>query len=209
MANIFVLAGVNGAGKSSIGQHVFQVKGAEVYNPDSVAAQLRSLHPNISHALANGHAWTIGRDLLREAIDSGSDYRLETTLGGNTIPRLLREAAHRGHKIHAWFCGLRSPELHLLRIKQHVTEGGHDIPEKKIRERWDSSRKNLIKLLPTLTQLRVYDNSVEASLRTGEPPKPRLNLDLRKGKVVGPADLIQTPGWAQPILAAALELQES
>ena len=90
---IHVLAGVNGAGKSSIGQSEFNRKDAPVFNPDTVAQQIRNLHPDIPLATANAHSWQIGKALLEQAIAGGRDYRFETTLGGRSIAQLLEKAA--------------------------------------------------------------------------------------------------------------------
>lgn len=203
---LYVLAGVNGAGKSSIGEEIFRAQGSVVYNPDTVARKIRALHPDISLTLANGHAWQIGKSLLEQAVAEGKDYRFETTLGGRTISSLLREAAGRGYRLHIWFCGLESPELHLRRVRARVERGGHDIPEEKIRERWNGSRENLIRLLPHLHHLRVYDNSIEADPADGKTPRPVLLLEMKERKITAPADLSDAPDWAQPIIAAAIRL---
>ena len=208
-STLYVLAGVNGAGKSSIGEVIFNDKDSIVFNPDTVAASIRSLHPDISLPLANAHAWQIGKALLEQAIASGQDYRFETTLGGRTIRRLLNEAAEEGHKVNIWFCGLNSPELHLARVRARVGKGGHDIPEVKIRERWNRSRENLIRLLPYIHHLRVYDNSAEADPAAGNPPHPTLWLEMRQRKIIGTADLAGAPDWVQPIIASALYLHHN
>lgn len=204
--SIYVLAGVNGAGKSSVGQVMFRSKNSDVFNPDTIAAKIQALHPGISAAQANGHAWQIGRELLEEAIRAKIDYRFETTLGGRTIPRLLQEAAAAGHRVNIWFCGLESPELHLQRVRARVSQGGHDIPEDKIRERWRGSRENLIHLMPILHHLRVYDNSAEGDPARGHLPHPVLLLEMKSGRITAPKDLFQAPEWAQPLIAAALRL---
>lgn len=204
--HLYVLAGVNGAGKSSIGETIFRTEGSAVFNPDTIAQKIRALHPDISVAQANGHAWQMGKELLEEAIAQKRDYRFETKLGGRSIARLLQTAAREGHLLHIWFCGLESPELHLRRVRSRVSRGGHDIPEEKIRERWNSSRENLIRLLPYLHHLRVYDNSIEADPANGETPRLRLLLEVKSRKITAPADLSNAPEWAQPIIAAAIHL---
>lgn len=204
---IYVLAGVNGAGKSSLGERIFRDKESIVFNPDTIAARIRTLHPAISASLANGHAWQIGRSLLEKAIETGSDYRFETTLGGRTIVSLLEQAARKGHQVNVWFCGLESPELHIQRVRSRVAQGGHDIPEAKIHERWRSSRENLIRLLPCLHHLRVYDNSHQADPAAGQCPRPKLWLEMRARRVTAPMDLTGAPEWVQPIIAAGLLLQ--
>ena len=90
-----------------------------------------------------------------------------------------------------------------------MAHGGHDIPEEKIRERWNRSRENLIRLLPLIDHLRVYDNSAEADPAEGHRPKPLLLLEMQRGKITAPADLSGAPDWAKPIIAAAIHLHTS
>lgn len=203
-AHLFVLAGVNGAGKSSLGGVAFQASGAEFFNPDVAAARLREQQPALSASQANGLAWTLGRRGLERALTEGVSYAFETTLGGNSIARLLLEGARNGAEVHVWFAGLSTPELHLRRIAARVAAGGHDIPETKVRERFDASRSNLVKLMPVLASLRVYDNSFEADPLAGKRPQPVLLLQMQAGRVVTHAPLRSVPAWAKPLLAAAL-----
>jgi predicted ABC-type ATPase len=203
---IYVLAGVNGAGKSSIGGAAFRAFGADYYNPDEAARALMAVNPGLSQMEANAAAWQRGKELLEEAIAKRLDFAFETTLGANTIPRLLAEAASQGIEVHVWYAGLSSPDLHIERVRARVRKGGHDIPEADIRRRFENSRLNLVHLLPKLTALRLYDNSAEADPATGRAPVPKLVLHVDHGKIAGLADFSQTPGWAKPIVAAALKL---
>src|SRR3981081_4345306 len=86
---LHVLAGVNGAGKSSIGGASLRSFGGEYYNPDEAARALMAANPALSQVEANGAAWHQGRRLLERAIAERFEYAFETTLGANTIPRLL------------------------------------------------------------------------------------------------------------------------
>ena len=203
---IAVLAGVNGAGKSSVAGGFLHQEGDIFFNPDTIAQQIRDLHPDISLTLANAHAWQIGKSLLEQAIAGGQDYRFETTLGVRTIAQLLEKAARSGHRLQVWFCGLASADLHIRRVRSRVAHGGHDIPVEKIRERWTRSRENLIRLLPLIDHLRVYDNSSEADPVAGRQPQPVLLLEMQRGQITAPTDLSNAPDWAQPIIAAAIHL---
>jgi hypothetical protein len=101
---------------------------------------------------------------------------------------------------------LASADLHIRRVRSRVSHGGHDIPEEKIRERWNRSRENLIRLLPLIDHLRVIDNSAESDPAEGQRPRPVLLLEMQRGKITAPADLSGAPDWAQPIIAAAIHL---
>jgi len=203
---IYVAAGVNGAGKSSVIGAAIELYGADYYNPDEAARKLRASNPRLTLVESNVIAWQMGRERLERAIRERLVFAFETTLGGNTIPRLLGEAAKRGTPINVWYVGLASPELHIERVAARVRRGGHPIPEETIRQRYERSRLNLIELLPHLTEVRVYDNSDYAEPEAGDTPNPRLVLHLKKGSIRGPEDLSQTPDWAKPIVAAALQL---
>lgn len=209
-SRIYVIAGVNGAGKSSIGGAAFRSFGGEYYNPDEAARQLIAADPGLDPTEANGAAWQQGVGLLRQAIAERLDFAFETTLGGNTIPRLLAEAAAQGIGIYVWYAGLSSPDLHLKRVRSRVRQGGHNVPEDAVRRRYERSRLNLIALLPLLAALRMYDNSADSDPAEGAAPTPVLVLHTERGKILNPADLPLAPDWAKPIVAAALKLaQES
>ncbi|MDM0110977.1 zeta toxin family protein [Variovorax sp. J22R133] len=206
---VFVLAGVNGAGKSSVGGALLAEHGLTWFNPDTYARELvATLGLGVEEA--NGQAWEFGRAQLAAAMAEGINFAFETTLGARTIPDMLAKAA-RTHDVVMLFCGLDSIEHHMRRVSARVAVGGHDIPEKKIRERWVASRMNLIRLMPGLARLQVFDNSTEAA--PGEDiPDPVLVLDMVKGKVLYPpagdaAALGATPEWARPIVQAAMEHQ--
>jgi predicted ABC-type ATPase len=203
---IFVLAGVNGAGKSSIGGAMFREAGASYYNPDEAARLLRKANARLTQSEANSVAWQQGRRLLERAIAERLDYAFETTLGASTIPKLLAAAADAGSEVRVWYAGLDSVERHIERVRARVRKGGHDIPEADIRRRFDNSRLNLIHLMPKLAALRVYDNCEESDPARGLAPRPALVLHMERRKIVGPRNLAHTPEWAKPLVAAAMLL---
>jgi predicted ABC-type ATPase len=203
-----VLAGVNGAGKSSVAGAYLRAAGGDYFNPDEFTRSLLRQNPTLDPAEANALAWMRGKECLEHAIVEGTDFVFETTLGATTIPRLLARATKDGLALKIYFVGLASVEHHLRRVAARVAVGGHDIPEAKIRERWENSRLNLIRLLPHLAELMVWDNSIEADLGTGAPA-PILVVHLRQGTLLAPQNLSATPTWAKPIVAAALKLQSS
>ncbi len=201
---ITVLAGINGAGKSSVAGAFVRASGGDYYNPDEFTRTLIRQNPGIDPAEANSLAWLQGKERLERALTEGTDFVFETTLGANTITALLLRAASEGMAVNVCFVGLASVEHHLRRVAARVASGGHDIPEKKIRERWETSRLNLIRLLPHLTEFVLWDNSAEADLTT-LAPRPVLLLRIQAEAITAPPDLSRTPQWAKPIVAAAIK----
>lgn len=205
---ILVLAGVNGAGKSSVAGARVLNAGGQFFNPDLHASQLQIAEPGLSIEEANSQAWQHGRGLLQRAIDTGLNFAFESTLGATTIPKLLRDAA-ASHDVHILFVGLDSPERHIARVAARVQAGGHDIPETKIRSRYTSSRANLIDLLPSLASLRVYDNSTEVPADRTTIPLPTLLLEMEAGAITYEAPRGSIPDWAKAIVQAARDLVKS
>lgn len=204
MGRILVLAGVNGAGKSSLLGTWLEAEGLGWFNPDSFTRRL--VEAGWPAPDANAEAWQEGTRRLRQAMADGTDFAFETTLGGNTIPRLLREACEH-HHVAIWFCGLATVDLHIARVAARVAAGGHDIPMEKIHARFDSARENLLELLPHLAELHVYDNSAPADADGCVEPLPV--LAMAHGQLQYPvsvAELLHTPDWAKPIVMRAMEL---
>jgi predicted ABC-type ATPase len=203
---IYVLAGTNGAGKSSLGGAMFRESAAEYFDPDEAAQRFRAANPRTTLEEANSAAWHQGKRLLHRAISERLDFAFETTLGGHTIARLLDQARSKKIEVRIWYVGLANPESHIARVRARVIAGGHDIPEAKIRERYDTSRFNLVNLMPKLTELRVFDNSEEGDPRRGVAPQPILLLHMDHGEIVEICDLAMAPDWVKPILATAMKL---
>lgn len=198
---ITVLAGVNGAGKSSIGGAYLRANGIEWLNPDKETRYLSLLHPDKSLEDINSQVWRAGVDRLKQALNNNSDYAFETTLGGATITNLLIKAALQGVEVSVWYCGLGSAEQHIERVAARAARGGHDIPTELIRRRYEKSMFNLCRLAPLLHTLAVYDNSLELDGQ-GKPSPRRLLLLEERGLVELDPGL---PNWAKPVATVVLE----
>ena len=196
---ITVIAGVNGAGKSTVFGANLRDRGGEYYNPDEITRELMTGDPTLSQSDANSQAWTKGYRQLVNAINLDTDYTLETTLGGNTITQCLLDAMQRGVQVQIFYCGLTSPELHIERVRERVALGGHDIPEEKIRDRFVRSAYNVMRLIPGCHQLVVLDNSETGP--EGRPAVKRL-FSVKSGKVT--VHVGDMPEWARPLAATAL-----
>jgi predicted ABC-type ATPase len=207
---IIVIAGVNGGGKSSLIGSKIKDWGLDWFNPDTYAREL-SAQTGVSSEEAMAAAWEYSHALLEIAIANGSNHAFETTLGGNTITDSLMHATPT-HDLIMLYCGLASPEIHIQRVTARVAHGGHAITNKKIRERWVSSRANVIRLMPYLTFLQVFDNSAEV-LPGDAIPDPLLVLEVDAGTVVfpnpnDPIELGATPPWAHALVQAAIDQQQ-
>lgn len=203
-ATILVAAGTNGAGKSSIVQPFIEANGGAYFNPDEYARTL--VRGGVALEEANALAWTKGHQGLVDAVEGNQAYAFETTLGGQSIAyQLMRALAFERHVV-LLYVGLASVELHLQRIRERVARGGHDIPEPKVRERYDASRTNLLSFIGTNATIRVWDNSIQTS--DGRPGSATEIFRIQQRRLVLPeqADPKGIAFWARPLLAQAIKL---
>jgi predicted ABC-type ATPase len=204
---IFVAAGTNGAGKSSLVGEFLGEQGTAYFNPDLFARRL--MEQGWAVADANARAWKTGLEGLRHAIARNEDFSFETTLGGHTIAQALHGALEAGRAVVLLYVGLTSPEMHIERVRARVQRGGHDIPEADIRRRYAASLANLVGFLGKASEVHVFDNSEESAEGL---PQSRLVFRMRGRKIVEPmveALLEDPPAWAKPVIAAAVKVHRA
>ncbi len=157
--NVIVLGGANGSGKSTIAKLVLknELGVSDYVNADVIAMGLSGFDPD-SVALVAGRIMV---ERLEKLGSAGATFAVETTLSGKTlaafIRKLKRRHDYRFHLINVWLC---SPDLNVLRVRQRVLLGGHDIPEETVRRRYLRSINNCFGLyMPMADSWRVFDNS--------------------------------------------------
>src|SRR5262245_12378962 len=135
-----VLAGINGAGKTTAFQKLLADRLAVMcfVNADMIARGLNAIAPE-SAALQAGRV-TLLR--LRELRAERADFAFETTLAGKTYLPFLRQLRQDGYGIELYYFWLRTADLAITRVRIRVRSGGHDIPEDTIRQRYGRSLVN-------------------------------------------------------------------
>lgn len=158
MPNLYVIAGCNGAGKTTASLTVLpeMLDCDEFINADEIARGLSPLNPDKA-------AIEAGRIMLKKIdklIFSRQDFAFETTLATKSFVNTIAKARGDGYNVTMVFFLLDSPELAIERVKNRVSEGGHNIPEPVIRRRYDAGIKNLFRLyIPICDYWMLFDNS--------------------------------------------------
>jgi predicted ABC-type ATPase len=159
MPNIYVLAGPNGAGKSTTARTLLEryLNCTEFVNADDIARGLSAFRPESVAVKAGRLMLARLDDLARQRVD----FALETTLASRTLARWLTRQQAEGFDIHLLYTWLPHPDMAVARVAARVLSGGHNIPEKDIRRRYDRSISNFLGIyMPLATTWEVYDNSV-------------------------------------------------
>jgi predicted ABC-type ATPase len=160
MANLFIIAGCNGAGKTTASYSVLpeMLHCNEFVNADEIAKGLSPFQPETV-------AFESGRIMLkriRELIAKNTDFALETTLATKSYVQLIKVAQSKGYQVTLVYFWLSSPELAIERVKERVSAGGHNIPNEVVQRRYISGIKNLSKLfIPICDYWLIIDNSLQ------------------------------------------------
>lgn len=158
MANLYVISGCNGAGKTTASYSLLpdMLSCKEFVNADEIAKGLSPFQPD-KVAIEAGR---IMLSRIKDLINHNVDFAFETTLATKSYVQFIREAQSKGYLVTLVYFWLNSPELAIERVKTRVISGGHNIPEDVIRRRYSAGMNNLSKLyLPICDYWLIIDNS--------------------------------------------------
>lgn len=158
MPKLFIIAGCNGAGKTTASFTILPeiLNCNEFVNADIIAKGLSPFAPEKA-AVAAGR---ILLERVKELMEAGHDFAVETTLATRTHANMIKEAQRRGYIVTILFFWLNMPSLAVERVRLRVQSGGHNVSEDKIRRRYDMGIKHLFNLyLPICDYWIIIDNS--------------------------------------------------
>ena len=153
---LVVFAGPNGAGKTTMYKarmsrnSTFPFINADVIQKE----ELRDPDESASYQAA---AIAAGRRL--EHIEQGRSFITETVFSHPSKLDLIKNARARGFEIRLFHISVEDPEILVDRVRQRVAEGGHNVPEHKIRERYERNGPLIRQAVLHSDTARVYDNS--------------------------------------------------
>lgn len=71
----------------------------------------------------------------------------------------IKEAVEKGYKTYLYFVCTESVELNIERVKLRVSSHGHNVPEEKIRKRYDKCLALLSEAIKLSRRSFLFDNS--------------------------------------------------
>lgn len=155
------LAGPNGAGKTTFFETYVERLGLPYVNADRIARLLRGAEPGAEQDEIDRRAFTEAENLRRALLEAGLSFCTETVFSDPVRAKLtfLEQARAAGYVVFLLFIGLESADLSVARVADRVREGGHDVPDEKLRERFPRTIANLSAAIPIVDEAFVVDNS--------------------------------------------------
>jgi predicted ABC-type ATPase len=154
--SLVLLAGPNGAGKSTLYQtRVAQAFAGPFINADLIQRdELQDASMQASYRAAS-----IAEDRRTEMLAAGRSFATETVFSHPSKLRIIEKAQDRGYIVIVMHVGLDSADLAVARVKGRREEGGHDVPEDKIRTRLGRGQPLIRAAVLRATRGMVFDNS--------------------------------------------------
>jgi predicted ABC-type ATPase len=92
---------------------------------------------------------------------------VETVLSSQKFFPVINAAKANAFRTRLVYCVLPSVGLAIARVELRVSEGGHDVPEAKIRRRWNSSLDNFVRLVAIVDEVVLLNNAGENPVEIG------------------------------------------
>jgi len=181
--NLFIIAGPNGAEKSTIAPRLLaDNRRVEAFvNADNIKVEIGGKAGTSADILA-------GRIMLERVgklVELGRDLAFETTLASRSLLRRVSATREAGYLFHLIYLWLPTPEMAVERVAARVQAGGHSIPEPVVRRRYGRSLANFFNLYrPVADSWLMLDNS--------GTPEPR---PIAWRNVGGPIQIVRDGPW--------------
>ena len=184
---LWVLAGGNGAGKSTFYNLYLAKTGIKFVNADLIA---QDIDPENTEAISH-QAATVAAKIREDLISQGISFCFESVFSHESMIDLIAQAKANCYKILLVYIHLFDSSLNEARVKQRVAEGGHNVPTEKIHSRIPRTIKYVRTALSIVDEARILDNS------SRDDPFQQI-IVMKAGNYVAKTDSL--PEWARELL---------
>lgn len=159
MPRLYIISGCNGSGKTTASYTLLpeMLECNQFVNSDEFAKSLSPFNPSEASVTASRYMLQKIYYLLGNMMD----FCVETTLATRSLLGIINDAKSRGYTVYILYFWLKSPEMAILRVKNRVAAGGHNIPEHVVRRRYYMGLNYFFETYaPICDRWMLVDNSV-------------------------------------------------
>lgn len=184
-----MIADPNGSGKSSyteyiVGPNQFADESFEYINADNIQT-------------ATGYtpleAAQMAEAKREKSLADKRNFAFETVLSTRRNLELLIRAKEQGYFIRCFYFLTASPEINVGRVNSRVEDGGHPVPEDKIRSRYTKALALVPELVTVCDSINIWDNSTKTPYRSFRKKPEQI-------------DLFDNPVWSRADIEALTEI---
>ena len=136
MKTLYIIAGANGSGKTTFAKSFASLNSLHFINADEIAKKLDS--KDISKYKVK--AGKIFFQELNDNLKQDKSFIIETTLSGKYLVKYIQKAKELNFHISLIYLFLETPKINILRVKNRVLNGGHNVPTEDIIRRFYRSK---------------------------------------------------------------------
>jgi len=142
MKRLYVIAGANGSGKSTMAKVLLPAEGVSFVNPDEIAMKM-TVGALETVRISAGRKALASIDTL---LAKGASFAIESTLSGLSYARILEKARTHGYTITIAYIFVDNPDVCVKRITVRVRSGGHPVPTDDVIRRYYRSKSNFVRV---------------------------------------------------------------
>ena len=178
---LYIIAGANGSGKTTFAMSYSHLKNLHFINADEIA---KEYDPNDLER----YKIKAGKEFFRQLetnLEKNESFIIETTLAGKYLIGVIEKAKRKRFNVVLIYLFLDDATENILRVKNRVLNGGHDIPVEDIKRRYVRSRKLFLSLYKNMVDTYLVffngDDNYELVAEDNEILDEDLYLQFLKG----------------------------
>ena len=154
---LWLLAGGNGAGKTTFYDLFLKPRNVLFINADEIAKEIGPVDPSDSSvSYAAGY---MAMDMVNDSLNQGLSFAYETVFSHPSKIEFVEKANNLGYKVVLVYIHLDSPMINEARVSQRVETGGHNVDPQKIHDRIPRTMDYISQVVPMVDEARILNNS--------------------------------------------------
>jgi len=112
----------------------------------------------------NAYSAALIADFIRHMmVEQRVSFSFETVMSHSSKIEFLDIARQEGYKAYLYYIATSDSEINVDRVKKRVQDGGHDVPEQKIKSRYERSLNLLVDAYEIADKAYIMDSSKKES----------------------------------------------
>ena len=133
---LYIVAGANGSGKTTFALNFATIQNLDFINADEIAKEYDPKDIQ-KYKITAGKVFF---QRVNQRLSENNSFILETTLSGKYLQKVIEKAKKANFLVSLIYLYLDSNSENVLRVKNRVLAGGHNVPEVDILRRYKRSK---------------------------------------------------------------------